>query len=464
MASSVPTRPAPRITIFPVARDGFLENVDGLINVQAVGARNGRRDRFGTNRGDDDVRLQLPGKVRRHRRLKAEINGGAADQPLMLLDIVVQAGLEGDVLFAENAAAQLAAFLAENDLVAVPGRGERSLHTGDAAADDQDLLALWCRERVINLPFAAAFGIDGAQKVTLMHAFGEAGHAAHAFPDLLRLPVAHLVRQIRVADQRARHVDDIGLPGGQNLLHIIRIAQSADRADQRFFDVFSDFGGVLDVPALGIEHADVGPGEGFLGMTQAPDGDVKDIRVAIQLFGNTAGLVHLVAAGVDLGAADADLHREALPADPVDLVDGHHGKAAAVFGASAPAVAAVIQGRRHELLQSPAVGAVERYHAEARAFRGQGGFAEAPDHLQEPLLRHGTDLQAVRQRHVHRPPGRVRPIWAPGAGIDARELQLDDRHRAVPRNHAGQARVIVILRFLDIPGPGSPRSAHPGRR
>ena len=106
--------------------------------------------------------------------------------------------------------------------------------------------------------------------------------------------------------------------------------------------------------SLLVEHAQVGTGEGLrVEIVQCAHGHADDIGMPVKLLGDTAALVHAVAVRDDLRAAYAKLYREAAPAHAVDLVDGHHGESAAVFGACAtPLVRSMVLRRAEPVLES----------------------------------------------------------------------------------------------------------------
>ena len=280
-----------------------------------------------------------------------------------------------------------------------------------------------------------ALRVQGAEEIPLGHEVVEAGIAAHTAADIPGPPLPGLIGQVRIADQAPGQLHDVRLPGGDDLLHLLRFHQPAHRGHQGLLHLGPDRGGEFHVHPVGLEHAGMGPVKGADPYAAGANGDVDDVRVTVQLPGEFDPLLDAVAAGLDLGAADADLYREIPAALLMDGIDDLHGEAGPVFRAAAPAVPAGIEGRGKELLHQPAVGPVDRDHAEAAVLgigRRVGIEADGlPDQVLVHLL-HGMPMVL----HAHAGPGRTVPVN--GVGGIAPMLQLRGSNGPQGGDGAGQ--------------------------
>src|SRR5512136_200552 len=102
-------------------------------------------------------------------------------------------------------------------------RDERSLHSGYTAANNEYTLLFRCGKSPVHLAFAAYFGIDGANEVTVPHSFGKAVKATHTLAYLIDTTAPYLIWEIGVADKPTPHINNIRFTRSEDLLHLIRV-------------------------------------------------------------------------------------------------------------------------------------------------------------------------------------------------------------------------------------------------
>ena len=431
-------------------------NIDGLMYVCTADAGDLGNNGLGANSSDDNITVFLGSILGSDFGVETNVNIGVLQIAYLLCDVLMQSLLEGNISLAQDSAAQLTGLFAQNDLVAVLGSGEGCLHTGDTAADDHNSLLLCLGQGVICHSLTADFGVDGAVEVTGVHALTVAVEAAHALTDLVNLAGPDLVGEVGIADELTCHVNDVSLAGSEDLFHVVGIAQAAKGTNQGLLDVLLDLGCVLNVDALGIEHADVGTGMSLGGAPYATNGYVDNVSVAVELLSDTASFFDAVAVFNDLRTADTDLNGEILTANSVDLIDSHNSQTAAALGVAAPAVGTGVHIRGHELLQTPAVSAVEGDHAEAGLLCSQSGLAEALDDFLETLLSHSLDLAAHVVVHVNGAPGGlILADVSAQTGLGSGELKLYYRHCAVTGNGACKTGEVIVIASVDVSGPAA---------
>ena len=167
-----------------------------------------------------------------------------------------------------------------------------------------------------------------------------------------------------------------------------------------------------------------------------PGGDVDQVHLPVQGHGHTDPFLDIVAGGVHLAPAHAELDGEAGTHGPPHRLHHLQGETHAVLQAAAPFVLPGIDLRGHELGQEPTMAAMEGDHAEARLL-GPGGAAGivlqgAPD----ILLVHLGHV-AVFVLHLHGAvEGETRVLT--GVGEHPRVAQLAGGDAAVPGHPAGQ--------------------------
>ncbi len=129
-------------------------------------------------------------------------------------------------------------------------------------------------------------------------------------------------------------------------------------------------------------------------------GHVQQVDVRLQDLGDFHALVEVVALGHELRAGEAELDRETGADSGADGLQNLDGEAAAVLGAPAVLVAAVVEHGREELVDEPAVAPVDHQHLKARALAESRHMAVGRDDLGDHLLAHGLIRHTVRTHAV----------------------------------------------------------------
>ena len=410
-------------------------NRDGVLRPVQSGDGGGGGHR--TQGGDHSIRFQFRAQGGGDLRIQPNLHAQLFQHIFLPLDILPDPLLEGDFLLAQEHPAQGGSLLAEDHFMAELPGGNGGLHPGyPSAGDEHPAVALGLRYSG-SLPLLPGGGIDGAEQPAILVILANALEAPQAFPGFLLPAGFGLQGKIRVADEPPGHLHDIRLAGGDDLLQHVQVGEAADGGHVGLLHVLFDLRSVFDVHPLLLEN----PGVGVKirsGGEQIAAGNMDDVRVAVQLFGNLHALLDAVAALEGLTAADPHLHGEIPPAAAVDLIHHADGKTAAVLRASAPFVRPPVGLGAVELMQQPAVARVDHHHAEAPALGILRGGGVSVDGGQDLLLRHGPGLHpavigvepvaGAQQEHLPR-----------GVALDpAGLLQLDGGHRPVPGDGVSQ--------------------------
>ena len=123
----------------------------------------------------------------------------------------------------------------------------------------------------------------------------------------------------------------------------------------------------MDVHAVRQEHGRVRV-DGLRLLDVERGGDVDDVDLAVEQLGKRDALFLGKAALDLLRAAHAVLDEEALAAALADAVDDHERELGAVFDGAAVLVRAGVVERGGELVEQPAVAAVQERHVVAGRF------------------------------------------------------------------------------------------------
>lgn len=164
-----------------------------------------------------------------------------------------------------------------------------------------------------------------------------------------------------VGQQGAGHVDDIRLARGDDLLHLGGVVQAAD-GGHRHLHVLFDLSRQIDIAAVLLEHTGVSIAEAALVSAR---GNMQQINVGFDLLGNAAAFFQVVAALEQFRAGHAELDGEPGTHGLTHGFEHLDGETTAVFKTPAVLVGALVEVGGEELVDEPAVTAVDHQHLEA---------------------------------------------------------------------------------------------------
>ncbi len=156
--------------------------------------------------------------------------------------------------------------------------------------------------------------------------------------------------------------------------------------------VLLDDGGVVDVQAVGVEHGALGARLDRRLIDAA--GHVDGGDVGLGHGDERAGLLGGDAAGLVVGAVDAQLHQEVGAHRFPDGLQNLEGEAGAVLQRAAVAVGAGVHQGGEELGEEEAVAAVDEHAVKARLLHVGGGDGEVAGDAGHVVLVHGADPHA----------------------------------------------------------------------
>ena len=390
-----------------------------------------RHDGAGPHRENQGIGLFCGHVLGSDRRIQADIHpfvpGLAFQRQAQLIHFV----LERNGLFALQDAACAVGFLAQDDLVSTLGGRDGGLQARHAATGDQHFLPARGRRHLHSFQFPADERIHGAAAGERGGTLGHAGEAAQAADDPVLLARGHLLRQERISQQFPGHVDDVGLALPQNPFHLGGIVQGADRGDG-LGDVLLDFGGEVDVGAVVGEHGQVGVEESEL---VGAGGNVNQVHEVFYSLRDPAAFLDTVSTIKKFAAAHADFDREAGADTGAYGLQDLAREADAVLEAPAVLVGAVVEVRREELVQQPAMTGMDHDHLVTGAFGQYGSLAVTFYDIGNLFLRKPLDRPAIGTDPVTRAPlvqrGLLVLVGHVGAGVLAGVRELDARDGSV---------------------------------
>ena len=189
-------------------------------------------------------------------------------------------------------------------------------------------------------------------------------------------------------------------------------------------------------------------------------GDVQQVHLPVQRLGDGDALVHVVPSRHPLGPGEADLDGHGVADAPAHRLDHRQGEAHPVFQAAAPLVPPGVLPGAHELVEAPAVSAVEGDHLEAHLPGIGRRVCETGDQPFQPGVVEGPHLHAVLPHAVGEAVDKA--FLLPHVGVDAGVVQLHGGHGPVLHDahggaeHAGLAPHVVApeLEGMAVPRPG----------
>ena len=241
--------------------------------------------------------------------------------------------------------------------------------------------------------FATDLRIDRTAVLACPHNTRETITAPETLVDILVISGPRFERKVRIRNESARHIHDVGLPACDDLFHQNRVSKRANGADFTILNMRFDRSGIFHIDAVFQEHARAHDGKCFVECCMSHR-HMDDVRITIYGFGDLDAGLHTVSILTSLASGDTqfDNHARHLLVDAfADLTDD----ACAVFRAATPLIGAGIEQRIQELAQQPAVAAMDRYHAEAADFRPFRMCDECVDRFSNLFFCHWQDMVPV---------------------------------------------------------------------
>ena len=168
---------------------------------------------------------------------------------------------------------------------------------------------------------------------------------------------------------------------------------------------------------------------------------VEQVDIGLELLRDAHALVHVVATLAELRTTQAELDGEERPHGLAHGLQHADGKAAAVLQAAAVLVGTVVEERREELVDEPAMPAVNHEHLKASALGKTSNVAIGGDDLVDHLVSQGTHGHAVCAGAVAWPPLRKSVLLGLvghiGAGKLAGVRELERRDGTMTTNGVG---------------------------
>ncbi len=165
---------------------------------------------------------------------------------------------------------------------------------------------------------------------------------------------------------------------------------------------------------------------------------MDQVHMILDQLGELDAVLQGLAALHPLGAGHTVLDQEIVAADFPDPVADHDGEPGAVFHGAAEFIGAVVEPGRNELIEQPAVGAVETYHLEAQGLAVPGGLGEVVDGLHNLLPGHLLHLDAVLPQVGAGADGVLVTLDGVGVVHGAHVVELDGGHGAVGPDGLGK--------------------------
>ncbi len=248
------------------AREAAAEHdhaLPGLIRAQVVvggqdhtrigEARDGRHERRGPDRHDERVGRLLRDELGRDLDPAADLRPRLARKHLVGAGQLVHLVLEGNGLLALEHAAELGLFLVKHHVVAAARGSVGGVKPAGATARHEHATATRRGGYLVPLHLAPDQRVHRAAARGRGRALGHAGKAAQAAHDALVAAGHDLARQLGIRQKRAAHVDHVRFALRENLLHLRRIVEAAERGHGNA-DMLLYLRGQVHVAAVVLEH------------------------------------------------------------------------------------------------------------------------------------------------------------------------------------------------------------------
>ena len=359
---------------------------------------------------------------------------------------VAQVGLIHIHIGKAEQAAHVIGLIHQNHLLAPVAGSDGRLHTGSAGAHNEHGFTLGGRGQRVRVKGQVCQGIDGAVPhiqrqllagvgqvvIALLGGAGEALVAAQAAADAVLLSALGLVGKLGVGQHLAAQNHKVHLALGNGLLAHLGGVDAAHSAHGQLGVPLYDGGGV-DIQAVGVEHTALGARLDRLLIDAA--GDVHRGDVGLGHGHKAAGLLGGDAAGLVVGAVNAQLHQEVGANSLTHSLENLQGELGTVLQAAAELVVTGVHQRGEELGEQEAVSAVDEHAVKAGLLHIGGGHSEVIGDAVHIRLVHGTHLHPCQVGALHRAHSFL--TGAEGHLLLAAVHQLSQGHRTVALDAAG---------------------------
>ena len=417
----------------------------GVIEVEIVdgkhpgGIRHGNRQAQSLRPHRDDA--GVGGETLRERRIdtrvQTNVNARLLAQARVRDAKLVHVLLERQRGLGAQNASEFPLLFAKDDLMPAQGGGMRRDHARNAAADDEHAFSPSRRHDIEALQLTSDARIKRATPRLGYGALRHADEAAHAADHLVSPVRHHLVRKLGIREKSTSHDHQIGLPVGDDALHLRRVGKSADGGDGLAHVLF-DLRRKVDVAPVIFEHGRMRDGEAEL---VRPGRNVDDVDEILERPGDAAPLFKIVAALEQLRTAHAKLYGK--PRSNLVAHGGQNlaGEAHTPFEIPSVLVVAMVEIRGEKLVDEPSVSGMHHDHVETRALRKRCRLRVRSHDRGDLLPGESADRDAVRAHPVGRTVLAQRAfslfVDHVRARVLARMRQLDRGERAVPLDGVG---------------------------
>ena len=369
-------------------------------NIFTVKTRNRRDQRAGADGDDQGIGIFTLRVFLRDLRVQADLDARVAAELRVGEGELVHLMLERQSLLALQDTAESVFFLAQNDLVSAAGSCPCGVESARTSAGDKNFLLYRCRIDLIALHLAADDRIYCAAAGGCGGALGHAGEAAQAFDNITVAVLCDFSREERVCQELARHVYDVRLAGRDDLLHLLRVGETAD-CSHRLRNMLLYLSCEEHVAAVVREHGRVCDPERFLISSR---GYMNEVNVRLDQLCDLYSFLDSVALVDEFSAAHAELDREERSDSFADRFQYFDCKSSPVLNRSPILIFSLVEHRRQELVDEPAVTAVYHQHFKSRSLHKPGHVSIGTDDFIDHVLCEGFDLNAVCAYCVRRSP------------------------------------------------------------
>ena len=279
------------------------------------------------------------------------------------------------------------------------GGGMRRDHARNAAADDEHAFSPSHRHDIEAPPAPSDARIKRATPRLGYGALRHADEAAHAADHLVSPVRHHLVQKLGIREKSTSHDHQIGLPVGDDALHLRRVGKSADGGDGLAHVLF-DLRRKVDVAPVIFEHGRMRDGEAEL---VRPGRNVDDVDEILERPGDAAPLFKIVAALRTAPHRSCEaLWETAVPPRCARRSKPRGQKRTRPSRSPSVLVVAMVEIRGEKLVDEPSVSGMHHDHVETRALRKRCRLRVRSHDRGDLLPGESADRDAVRAHPVGR--------------------------------------------------------------